>query len=588
MQTSWDLSELYQSVNDPAIEADFSRCDTLVKKIETYRGKVATLSSVKLVTLIHAIEELYQTLHKLTIYSSLLASTNSGVDRVTKFCKMIDDRSTQTLKKILFVSVEKRQINRQQWQKHFQSRKLSDYRLTLEHWQREAGHTLEENEEKILAEKSQTSWQTLNHLFDVTTDTLEVIFEDKPITISQCTTLLRDPDPKIRQTAAIALHTALKANNKTTHPIYNALIHDKAISDKLRHYQFSEESRFDEDDVDLETVNAMVKVVESSPLVSDYYHLKKKLLGLDTLMWWDRYAPLPKPTTAFSIPEAVELVLDAFNQFSPQFKQIAQTIINAKHIDWLPSPTKRGGAFCCYGTKDKYPYILLNFSGTFDDVNTLAHELGHGIHDTLAGRSNNWLNVWPSLAIAEIASTFAEELLVEKLMGSPDLSQEDKKSLLSGRIESRIATIHRQVSMFQFERMAHAKRAQEGELSKDDFDNLWHTTIKRPFGNSLKWTEEHNNYWMYIPHIIHTPYYVYSYAFAQLCTLTLVQTYKQTDDKSAFVTSYTNLLKAGGSLTPKANLLGAGLDITKPEFWLRGLKVIENDVNELKKLVESI
>lgn len=584
MQTSWDLSEIYTSSDDPAIERDFDTCNTIIQNIETYRGRVAGLDSNELKSLIERLQELYQHFHKLGLYASLLESTNSGIDSITRFGKLVEERSTALLKRILFVDVERRQISDANWRKHRQSPVLAEYHLMLTHWQREAKHTLSETEEKILADKSLTSSITLNHLFDVTTDTLEVRLGENTITIDECTTLLKDPDPKNRKMAAFALHSALQANNKTTHAIYNALIHDKSITDKLRHYNYCEESRFDADDVDRKTVNAMIEAVESSSVVTDYYRLKKKLLGVDTLMWWDRYAPLPKPKAKFTIDQATTLVLEAFNQFSPTFKAIAQDIIASKHIDWLTSNTKRGGAFCAFGEQKKLPYILLSFTGTFDDVNTLAHEMGHAIHDVLAGRANQWFNVWPSLATAEIASTFGEELLFNAVMSDRKITKEDKISLLMQRIEGNIATIHRQVSMFQFEQKAHAKRAKTGELSKEELDNLWHETIKKPFGDSLEWTDEHRNFWMYIPHIFHTPFYVYSYAFAQLCTLALVQTYKTTPNPTAFVETYTKMLKAGGSQTPKEILAQAGLDITMPQFWRSGLSIVARDIADLERL----
>lgn len=589
---TWDLSDLYNGMDDPAVAADIKKAGDLAAQITSYRGKIAGLTSTELLQLIHEIEEMYKVMHQLGAYASLLSSTNTGVDEVTRFEKNISEKLTEIGKDTLFIDVEFAKISDEQWQKHLAALELKDYTLTLIHYQRYAKHTLSEPEEKIMADKSQTSSQALTHLFSVTTDTLEVDWNGETMTLSEVLTKFRDPDQTVRKQAAIAIHETLKKNEKTGPAIYNTLIQDKAINCRLRHYDYPEQARFESDDVEKETVDALVKAVsESSDLVQRYYTLKKKILGVDTMYWWDRYAPLPQPQTKIGIDEGKQMVLDAFGEFSPVAKDIAQTMYDKQHIDWLPSKTKRGGAFCSFGAWGKYPFVLLNYTDLLDDVMTLAHELGHAMHDVLAQENNNWMNVWPSLAQAEIASTFGEELIFEKIMAG-DLSKQDRIALLMNHIEGNIATIHRQTSMFQFEQKVHTLRAKEGELSKEQLDTLWHDTMKAPFGDTMEWTDEHKNYWMYIPHIVNTPFYVYSYAFAQLCTLSLFNEYRkarQTSPEAAakFVDTYLKLLRAGGSLTPKDNLAQAGLDISKPEFWQSGLSVVENDITELEKLINT-
>lgn len=586
MQTIWDLSELYTSPADATIEADFATCDQLITKLETYRGRVASLSSGELKELIIKQETIQILLYKLGEYASLLETTNTGVDAITRFTKSIDERTTVFAKRILFLGTELKDIDDSTWKKHLRSPDLKTYRHLIEIWQREAKHTLSEPEEKILADKSLTSWQALNHLFDITTDTLTIEWEGKEITLSEALNFLHNHQPDTRKKIALAIHKILKTNSKTTPAIYNTLIQDKKLGDATRGYAYPEQSRFNSDDVDKPTVEALIAAVnQNSTVVNKYYTLKKRLLGVDTLYWWDRYAPLPQPQKQYSIKQAQQMVLEAFTEFSPKLGQIVQRMYDEHHIDWLPSATKRGGAFCAFGVPVHLPYVLMNFTGSINDVLTLAHELGHAVHDVLAKENNPFSLAHPSLATAEIASTFGEELLVEKLITAPDISNQDKTALLMDRIEGNIATIHRQISMFQFEQAAHTERAKAGELSKEDLDNLWHNAIKKPYGDSLKWTDEHKNFWMYIPHIFHTPFYVYSYAFAQLCTLALVETYKETKDKPAFVTTYIDLLKAGGSMTPNDNLARANLDISRPEFWTKGIKAIESDIEELKRLI---
>lgn len=588
IKTSWNLDELYTRTDDPQIEIDFKQLETLVTELESYRGKVAKLTSNELLELITKQERLHILSYKIGEYSGLLETTNTGVDTITRFAKSIDERITQLGKKIVFLGTELKEVDEATWQKHLDAPELKQYNHLIKTWQREAKYTLSEPEEKILADKSLTSWQTLNHLFDITTDTLMLDWDGKQVTLSEALVHLRDPDSAVRKKVALAIHEILKTNNKTTPAIYNALIHDKKLSGDTRGYTFPEQARFDSDDVDKPTVEALIKAVnQESGVVGEYYQLKKKLLGTDTLYWWDRYAPLPQPQKTYTIEEAQAMVLEAFTNFSPELGQIVERMYKESHIDWLPSPTKRGGAFCAFGVPGHLPYVLMNFTGSISDVLTLAHELGHAVHDVLAQDNNVFSLAHPSLAQAEIASTFGEELLFEKLMHSADITKEDKIALLMDRIEGNIATIHRQISMFQFEQAAHTKRAEAGELSREELDNLWHDTIKKPFGESLEWTDEHKNYWMYIPHIFHTPFYVYSYAFAQLCTLALVQAYHEAENKTEFATLYQDVLKAGGSMTPADNLARAGLHIDSADFWQKGIALMKNDLGTLKKLVEE-
>lgn len=278
------------------------------------------------------------------------------------------------------------------------------------------------------------------------------------------------------------------------------------------------------------------------------------------------------------------MVLDAYREFSPEIAEVAKLMMDKQHIDWLPSKTKGGGAFCAYGGKSSYPYVLLNYTNKPRDVMTLAHELGHATHDVLANKENVFLEVHPSLALAEIASVFGEILLYEKLIKSDELSKQDRIALIMSFIEDRFATVFRQVTMFQFEQALHKKRREEGELPREEIDELWDSVMRKPFGDTLVFTPEHKNTWMYVGHIFHVPFYVYSYAFAQLCVLAL---YKQYLEKGKdFVPTYLQILRSGGSLSPKDNLARAGLDITHTNFWLDGLEVLKDSVDELDQLVK--
>lgn len=577
---TWNLTDLYSGMDDPKIEVDFSACEALIRELQEYRGKIAALSATEMLTLIKSQEALALKTNRIGVYASLMAATNVDVPEVTRFEKKLEARMIQLSKETIFIEVEMAQLPESKWQELLRAPELKDYKKTLEDTYKEAKHTLSEPEEKILAEKSQTSSHALLHLFSITTDTLMVEWQGEKKPLEEIAPLLRDPDNQVRKQAVFAIHAALNTNSKTTPAVFNALVQDKEISDRLRGYEYPEERRFNSDDVEKDTVYALIEAVnKSSNLVERYYTLKKKILKTDTLYWWDRYAPLPKPKKEISPEDGKTMVLEAFGDFAPQVRDIATGMFDKAHIDWFPSNKKRGGAFCQFGTPESYPYVLLNYTNDVTDVMTLAHELGHAVHDVLVKDTNVFFQMHPSLALAEIASTFSEFLLFDKLL-SGDLTKEDKIALLMGQIEDNFATVHRQIAMFQFEQAVHTKRRQDGELSKDQIDDLWHEIIKRPFGNSLEWTDEHKNFWMYIPHVFNWPFYVYSYAFAQLCTLAIYKTYKEKG--SEMVENYLDILRRGGSMSPKDNLALAGFDVSTPDFWQSGLAMIEDYITQLE------
>lgn len=584
-QDTWDLSELYRNTQDPQIQTDLAQVDTFIAALQAFRGKIASLSPAEMLAFIQQQEGMSNLTGKVGLYTGLLEATNVADPDVTRFAKKIEEILVQKGTELIFIEVELAQIDEKTWKKHLSAPELAPYRTMLYDISITAKHTLTEPEEKIMAEKSQTSRHALTHLFSITTDTLTAEWDGEEISLTNLSHKIHDPDPAVRKKAALLMHETLNENQKTAPAIFNALVQDKEINDRLRHHDFPEEGRFQADSVDRDTVTALIEAVNKNfDLVTRYYTLKKKIFGVDELMWWDRYAPLPEVKTEISVEDAEKMVLDAFNAFNPRMAEVAQSVIAKNHIDWFPSPTKNGGAFCAYGTMGSLPYILMNYTKTPNDVMTLAHELGHAVHDVLAEENNVYFQAHPSLAVAEIASVFSESLLFERLMQT-DISKEDKIALLMEHIEGSFATVIRQTTMFQFEQAVHTKRRAEGELSFEQLNDLWHDTMKAPYEGALTYTDEHKNTWMHIPHMVNTPFYVYSYAFAQLCVLALFKQYKDQGEK--FVPTYLTLLKTGGSKSPKDNLAQAGLDITKPEFWQSGLDIIGAYIDDLEMLVNE-
>lgn len=581
---TWNLSDYYQAMDDPKIADDLKTTTDLIAELTAHRGSLKAMPSKQLLIVIQQWEVVQIILNKIGIYAGLLEATNIGVPEVTRFSKKIDEQLVTVYEPLLFIEAELAQLTDAQWQAHLTAPELQPYHKLIEKLSIESKHTLSENEERILSQKNLTSRTALTHLFSLTTDTLELSWDDKSVTLEEVLTKFTDPSPAIRKQAAQVLSAGLNTNTKTTPTILNSLVQDKAITDRLRNYEFPEQARYISDDVDKETVAAMTNAVSNAHhIVERYYGFKKKILGAEQLFWWDRYAPLPEVTTKIPLAEGWRMVTEAFDAFSPEIGQIVRDMDAKQHIDWLPGKTKRGGAFCAWGGKGTYPYVLLNYTESPRDVMTVAHELGHAIHDVYAGQHNVFVETHPSLALAEIASTFGESLLFDALVKSENITKQDRISLLMASIEDRFATVYRQVAMFRFEQELHRRYRKDGELSQDQLNKLWDETMQVPFASSLTYTEEHKNTWMYVGHIFYTPYYVYTYAFAQLCTLALVQQYKE--QGGAFIPSYIDILKAGGSLSPKDNLARAGLDISKPEFWQKGLQAIDDMVTELEELI---
>jgi oligoendopeptidase F len=586
MKTAWKLDDLYSSTTDPRLAQDWKTADDLIKALSDLRGKMASLSPDSLLRLMQTWEELQVLLHRIGLFAGLLEATNIGVTEVTRFNKQVEEQMVAKSNQIIFIETELSKLTEEKWQEHLASEALKPYRKLIEMLYKQAKHTLSEEAETILSEKSQTSGAALTHLYSVTTDTLEFDWDGTIVTLEEIMAKFHDPSAAIRKQAAMVLQTGLLTNKKTTPPILNALVQDKAINDRLRHYEYPEQARFMNDDVEQPTVEALVEAVSQSyGLVERYYGLKKKILGLDKLYWWDRYAPLPDVKAKIEREAAVTMVREAFTAFSPDMATIMDEMIAKEHVDWLPSKTKRGGAFCAYGDKECYPYVLLNYTDQPRDAMTLAHELGHAIHGRLASQNNTFVESDSSLALAEIASVFGETLLFEKLVKSDSLSKDDKVALLMSFIEDRFATVFRQITMFQFEQALHQKRRAEGELGQEEIDELWDETMRKPFESSMTYTDEHKPTWMYVSHIFHWPFYVYSYAFAQLCVLALYKQYKEKGQP--FADEYVKLLKAGGSLSPKDNLALIGLDINSSSFWKDGLSVLASFIADLEAEIQT-
>jgi oligoendopeptidase F len=361
------------------------------------------------------------------------------------------------------------------------------------------------------------------------------------------------------------------------------LLQEKNVEDRLRHYTYPEESRHLSNELARETVELVVRtVVEYYPLVARYYRTKREILGVDELTHYDRYAPLFATKEEVPFERARSLVLGAFGAFSPTMERTAAEFFERRWIDAEARRGKRGGAFCSYTTPDLHPFVFMSYLNRMDDVMTLAHELGHGVHASLS-RGQSYVNFHGTLPLAELASTFGEMLVFEKLQEEADLA--DRLALYADKIEGAFATIFRQAAMYRFEQAIHLRRREKGELQTEDYSALWQAHIQAMFGDSVRLGEEHRHWWLYISHFISTPFYVYAYAVGELLVMALYRRYKAEGHR--FASSYVSLLEAGGSMSPQALMAQVGIDLNDRSFWRGGIQVLEGMIGEFEALYKE-
>ncbi len=385
--------------------------------------------------------------------------------------------------------------------------------------------------------------------------------------------------------ASGAFTAGLRAQARTLTFLFNAVLADwHTTVVQLRGYPHWLAPRNLENQVSDATVEALIEsVVEAYPLVERYYVLKQRLLGLERLYEWDRYAPLPTGSRRWSWKDAERAVWEAYRDFDPEFGEIVATFFRRNWIHAAVLPGKQGGAYSASTVPSAHPYIFLNFTGTTRDVLTLAHELGHGIHQYLS-RQQSILQMHAPLTLAEMASTFGEMLLFQRLLQQTD-DPAARLALLMGKLDDLLATVFRQVAMNRFEEAIHRHRAQHGELTTEEFSNYWMATQQAMFRGSVELTDNYALWWSYIPHFLHTPGYVYAYAFGELLVLALYERYRQGEPD--FPRRYRELLAAGGSHSPERLLAQFGVDITQPAFWKQGLAVIEGLIEQAEQWSSS-
>jgi oligoendopeptidase F len=582
----WDLSDLYESPSDPALKSD---TEGVIKKADkfnaTYRGRVAELEAAEFAQMLTDYEEIIQTLGKIGSYAHLIWSTNTEDPELGKLLQQANELSSEVSQKLVFSDVEWLKVDDEKANKLIESDELRKWKHYLEISRLYKEHTLTEEAEKVMSAKSVTGRAAWNRYFDETLGDARFELNDEMLTEQEVLSKLHEPNRELRKKAHASLTKTFHDHSRTLTFIFNTLLADKSTNDKLRNYESWITSRNMSNQTDHETVIALVTAVtDNYPLAQRYYKLKRKLLGVDEMFDYDRYAPITKSTKTVEWGQAKDMVLEAYEDFHPEMSSIAGEFFEKNWIDAAIKPGKRGGAYSASTVTSIHPYVFMNFDGKLRDVQTLAHELGHGVHQYLSRKQGELQSSTP-LTTAETASVFGEMLVFNKLMNRLD-DPSEKLALLVSKIDDTIATVFRQISMNRFEDKIHTARREQGELSKEQFSAFWIETQKDLYGDSVTLTEEYKIWWCYIPHFLHTPGYVYAYAFGELLVLALYDSYKSS--KNGFSDKYLSLLEAGGSDWPHNLVSTMGLDIKDRNFWSRGLNIFEGMVKEAEELAASL
>ncbi len=586
-EVAWDLSDLYQAVNDPAIERDLDEADACAEELaQTYRGRIGQLGADEMRELLKAYENAYELSRKSSSYAYLNWSANTEEPANGALLQRTTERASRLDQRLVFVELEWAAVPDETAQALIAHPDLAPepgrtYRHWLEVARRYRPYLLSEAEEKILSEKAVTGRYAWMRFFDEVHGAARYEFDGAIMPQQTVLSKLYDPERTVRQRAAASVSAGLEGLKRTTTYIFNNILADKASDDQLRGYPSWISVRNMDNEVDDDMVEALISAVTSRyEIVARYYRLKRRLLAIDELFDYDRYAPLPAADRHYTWDESKELVLNAYTQFHPRMAEIANMFFEKRWIDAAVRPGKRSGAYSHRAVPSVHPYVFINYESTSRDVMTLAHELGHGVHQTLA-RKQGLLQSGTPLTTAETASVFGEMLVFQDLM-SRETDPDVRLAMLVGKLENSFATVFRQISMNRFEDAIHSARRAEGELTTTRFNQLWLETQRAMFMDSVTMTEDYGLWWSYIPHFIHTPGYVYAYAFGELLVLALYARYQEIG--SNFATAYLDMLAAGGSDWPHVLVNPLGVDLTDPSFWGKGLQMLDDLVSEAEEL----
>jgi oligoendopeptidase F len=587
----WNLTHLYPGIDSEAFKADLAKAEEECRAIaEAYRGKLDDLARSEnapdaLGEAVKRYEGVEDLLGRLMSYAGLVYSGDTTDPARAKFYGDTQERLTAASSDLLFFGLELNRVDDAVLDKAMVGEPLAHYRPWIEDLRKDKPYQLDDKIEKLFHEKSVTGRSAWNRLFDETIASLRFTVRGEDLPIEPTLNKMQDPDESVRKDASDALAKTLKENLRVFTLITNTLAKDKEIADRWRGFEDVADSRHLANRVEREVVEALVSAVqEAYPRLSHrYYALKAKWFGKEKLEHWDRNAPLPKVEQR-TIPwsEAKETVLSAYSAFSPRMATIAQRFFDESWIDAPTRPGKAPGAFAHPTVPSAHPYVLLNYQGKPRDVMTLAHELGHGVHQVLAAPNGALMAPTP-LTLAETASVFGEMLTFRRLL-EQTTDPLQRKAMLAAKVEDMINTVVRQIAFYSFERKVHEER-RNGELTADKLCELWMSVQDESLGPAIRLGPGYESFWTYIPHFIHSPFYVYAYAFGDCLVNSLYGIYERSNE--GFVDRYFALLAAGGTKHYSELLAPFGLDARDPSFWQIGLSMIERLIAELEALEET-
>lgn len=579
----WDLSALYSGMEDPALAQDLADAQAQASAFSArYQGKLASLSAAQLAQAIAESEAIDEKLGKAGSYASLLFAANSSDPAISRFSQSINERLTDISGDLLFFTLEINRLEEADLEEKLKDPALAHWAPFLRDTRLFRPHQLSDAVEKVLLEKSVTGAQSWCRLFDETIAALRVTLDGESISVGDALNRLSDTDRGVRERAGKAVGAVFADNIRLFALITNTLAKDKAITDNLRQFARPTSSRNLSNMVEDEVVDALVSAVRADypRLAHRYYGLKAKWMGLEKLEHWDRNAPLPgTEDRKIAWDEAKSIVQKAYTEFDPRMGAVINTFLTSPWIDVPSAPGKSPGAFAHPTVPSAHPFILLNYHGRTRDVMTLAHELGHGVHQVLAAKQGYYLSNTP-LTLAETASVFGEMLTFQSLL---DAEQDPtrKRTLLAGKVEDMLNTVVRQIAFYEFETRVHDER-KKGELLPERIGEIWQQVQTESLGPAFNFTSDYDVFWAYIPHFIHSPFYVYAYAFGDCLVNALYGVFSE--GAPGFQDKYIAMLEAGGTLRHKELLAPFGLDASDPQFWKKGLDVISGFIDQLEQV----
>jgi oligoendopeptidase F len=576
----WNIKDLYKAIDDPALQKDASWCDGEACAIKKeFTSRIEDITAPDLLRLVQRLESLHTRLGRLSTYAFLNFITQIDNAQAGNLYQQMRELDSRCSREVVFFELDWNRLDQKKADVLTDDPQLSGYRHYLQALRRYRPHQLTEIEEKLLLDRQPVGRGSWTTLFEKVIG--ELRFGKKKRTEEEVLTDLYHTDRKVRRQAARDLTRGLQSQKHVLTHIFNTLAADKMITDRLRRYGSWIGSMNLENELSDNTVETLITtVVDRYDIVQRYYRVKRQILGIDRLLDFDRYAPLPDlPTRKITWKTCRQTVITSFAAFSPLMAKIAERFFAEKWIHAPVSQGKRGGDFAHPCVPDVHPFVLVNYTGNLRDVSTVAHELGHGVHQVLAA-GKGYYNSDTPLVLAETASVFAELLVFKAelaLLSNPT----EKRAFICQKLESIFATVFRQTAMNRYEKLMHEGRKKEGELSTERLSEFWLQTQREMFGDAVRLSDDYGIWWSYIPHFLSTPGYVYSYAFGELLVLALYGIYQTEGD--TFVTKYIDLLSAGGSASPYELVQPFGLDLDDPNFWKQGLHVIETMLKEIEE-----